>query len=263
MKYVKVGDPETRSYLWDELYFKVYKDELEVNSEIIMSADVDFDFRDNNKNVQHLRAIIGDDIRLNSELDELAKCYHNVCNFSIIPATGGMNDKKGKCDFDRFDRYIYMLKLLLDAIQEEGAEQFYKSFKSTVIEFVTNDIRFFNMDKKYYLINGFAGPSYKGLSKLDSYRRKLESLKNLTDYLSNYSFEKYCEKFYKLNSDSKLLKEILESGEKERFDKKYYVEKYFKIARDYWNCKKEQYIILGVSEDKIAELNSRVAKEYL
>jgi hypothetical protein len=81
-----------------------YSIEGKLWSKFTLGGECDFNF--NNKKVTQFKKILGES---NEFLEYCSGKHHTLLNFSIMAATGGMNNFKGSNPFDRLDTFVYHL----------------------------------------------------------------------------------------------------------------------------------------------------------
>ena len=89
---------------------------------IEMSADCDFNFGTRYASLKNILVNNGRD-DLMCDLEKCKKRYHQVCNFSLMPATGALGIKKGaRYKEDRVDVFLADLEVLLNYIKNMELE---------------------------------------------------------------------------------------------------------------------------------------------
>lgn len=216
---------------WKNVDFKAIG-ETSKSAKIDISADCDFNFGKNNTTrlEKALRKNTKSQELLHRALYMLNECsrkYHQICNFSLIPMTGNLNDGKRHCDGDRFDNYIYHLGKQIDFIKERK-ETFIKlyeeNFKGTPI----------GLEKP---LKAYAG---KGTNKI-----------MLVHFLLSFNdiFD-YCNKMY-LIDDLSLVEDLLESGKKETLESTEDIINYMNLAFSYWSNREQLLYEHNVDVDGI------------
>ena len=170
-----------------------------------ISGETDFNFKDI-KFKYYKELIINDnnisDYDKQESLKKLEKCkkmHHSLCNFSLMPMTGGMNNVKGMLQQDRIDRFIYVL---------------YDYFKNK---------------------NNITNYKHHIFSQCRSNKIIQESL---SEYLSLFDdIYDYCRKIYKID-DAQFVERFIESGSKE-ISTANQVREYMNLAEQYWKMKAE------------------------
>lgn len=104
---------ETGPFYAKRVYIQVKPDRVPNNCLLDFKIAGDCDFNFNDKKIKIMEQLLD-----NKETKLLKKCHafhHNLCNFSFMPITGGLNNIKGtwlrqdgeKNFFDRLDLFIY------------------------------------------------------------------------------------------------------------------------------------------------------------
>ncbi len=116
-----------------------YAKEGELWDRFTIGGDTDFNF--NTYKFNMLRALLGDDTEAISKLEECQRHHHSLVNFSLMPATGGLNIYKGRNKFDRADTFIkdlnnYFLSISGDVLSEATVNniQPLKNFLNTFLD---------------------------------------------------------------------------------------------------------------------------------
>lgn len=170
-----------------------------------MSGETDFNFKD--IKFKYYKDLINEDKTISDcekekiikQLEECKKMHHSLCNFSLIPMTGGMNNVKGMLQQDRIDRFIYVL------------DDYFKN-KNNITNY------------KHHIF-----------SQCRSNKIIQEAL---SEYLSLFDdIYDYCRKIYKID-DAKFVERFIESGSKE-ISTANQVREYMNLAEQYWKMKAE------------------------
>lgn len=251
---------ETLPFL-NEIYDKIYS--INDVKGIKISKDVDFNFGEKRfGKYNHFINILApneekkiNNFELIKQLNNCKEKTHTIFNFSLIPATGSMNNAK-QWNEDRLDSFIYYLNLLITEININGAEKAYLEFERLV-----NSGR--EIPSKYRLLNSFAGRNGNKGKK-----SKLLLKKELMQYLSGYKdIYGYCKEWYLLydapneNSVRRFIDEYLLAKESAKIIKTCDdVKRYMDIADFYWDIRKKRLIDAGYTEEQLTEINIKIAQ---
>lgn len=202
-----------------------------------ISKDCDFNFGTRKEKL--LKLAKGEE-NLVREIELCHKRYHQICNFSLIPATGalGVRKKGGRNGEDRLDVFLAELKKLFDIIENNDVDNILKE--------LANDYECLNRNSRLKLLKGLG------------YNR--ENKKWLIQYLKyNFEgFEDYCKKMYLIEDEKYLAKFIEDISPLKTIDN---VKEFIEKVKGYWDYKEKRLVELGVSREKIAELNDKI-REY-
>jgi hypothetical protein len=100
-----------------------YAKEGKLWSKFCIGGDTDFNF--NSSKAKMMKDLLVNDVNAILKLEECQKYHHSLVNFSLMPATGGLNNYKGKNRYDRFDVFIkdlnsFFLGLSGDVLNDGG-----------------------------------------------------------------------------------------------------------------------------------------------
>ena len=105
-------------------------------SKFNIGGDADFNFND--EKFELFRGILGNNKEALLQLAECHKYHHSLVNFSLMPATGSLNNYKGSNRFDRQDTFIKDLNYFFSSnsrdilseagVNEEPLENFLNTF---------------------------------------------------------------------------------------------------------------------------------------
>jgi hypothetical protein len=202
-----LDEPEIDHNLYNRLYAfaKNGEDFCSGNHVFRLGGDCDFNFVDDK--YKAYKKMLNDDRELVASLDACYSMHCKLVNFSLMPATGGMNNTKGKlfvdekgahynsgeswrpdC-YDRLDTFIYCL------------DQYFKNGCEVILS-----------ESVYYP----------------------EPLKKYLSYFNNNIYD-YCKKIYFLN-DKNFIDRLICEGQKpiKNGDD---VVRYMKLAQDFWQKK--------------------------
>lgn len=200
-----------------ELYSKVYgkaisldkdiiKFEFQDNKNIIVSGDIDFNFK--MKHIRYFEDIIE---KGKSEMGETQKSklklrllsYHDLTynpdNISLLPKTGALNNIKKQLGNERLDTFLFALELYY----EKGITSF--------------------------ILSGAGGLNPPFIVNRNELIEFLDSFKSINDY---------CKQIYHI--DKELVKNLCSSGSKP-IDTPERVEEYLNLATKFWEQKKDFY----------------------
>lgn len=154
-------------------------------------------------------------------IPDAAAQMHKFPNFSIIPSTGCMNNKKGFSYQDRFHIFIFVLSEYFTRQTEERRE------------YVENEL-------------------FMKAGRM-SYEAIKDAIDTLNDFLSFFDdIYDYCDKIYHLNGEEgqKYVEDLIRAGEAIKTGKKKYdVEEYCHLACQYWEIKKK-VLLQRIPQDK-------------
>lgn len=165
---------------------------------------------------------------LEKKLNNCHNMHHTLCNFDLIPVTGGMNSVKGKLKYkngkilvhdlgrtpsslhDRLDTFIYLLDYSLSRRNKYESKEKYNLKEIGV-----------------FYINSIFSFSLRG-----------ENFEFLYELLENYNdVYEYCKDFYNINN-KEFVKRLIENGKSE-IENPEDLWRYMKLAEDFWELKKE------------------------
>ncbi|WOV84730.1 hypothetical protein PGH26_02045 [Sporosarcina jeotgali] len=116
-------------------------------SKFTLGGDCDFNF--NEKKVSKFKKILGES---NELLNYCSRRHHTLLNFSIMPATGGMNSFKGIKPFDRLDTFVYHLNQYYTK-KDELILSNSRYNKQPLIDFLNTFDNIYDYCKKIYFLS--------------------------------------------------------------------------------------------------------------
>lgn len=214
-------EPDSSEWTWSNFYNKTYRtlsywenldEEKKVGrykkaiytcknkAEIYIGGDAIFNFKDN----------YGKDFRklLGNQYNEKAyrRMHHSILNFSLMPATGGLNLNKANGRYcDRFDRFIFYLDQFIQSKDDNNPLMLIRGRNKNTIPKLKNHI------SDFYSIEEYCQAYYLIDSKQTNLVERLK--KSGEDYVNNGATAENCWWYLKLASDFwKYRNEILKTN---------------------------------------------------
>jgi hypothetical protein len=204
--------------------------EYNESSPFVVQFGGDCDFNFNWKKYNNFKNIIlkdGTRLDLIAKLNELHAAHSTLKNFSLMPATGGMNNFKGKGNDDRLDTFVYVLN------------EHFLGKTTKIIDYAKGMYR-----------------GWKGMTDDEKNTQKEIYGKHLSNYLGKFVIDddrenaiyQYCEKIYfiKINLDNpddegkKLVDDLIKNG-KEPITDINILAKHMELAEKFWEMKKSAW----------------------